>query len=138
MGSHPPPPRASPPQRGEPLTNQRDPLFQARVSPLPYQRAAAPRTFPAPARPTPSGAIPPDLPLPARTGAPHTTQTHFFVGRSRPPSPSRACKQRSNPRPGGTRTPNRRFWRPVLYQLSYGPTLRNLTMAGDGIEPPTP
>jgi hypothetical protein len=25
-------------------------------------------------------------------------------------------------RPGGTRTPNRRFWRPVLYQLSYGPT----------------
>ena len=24
-------------------------------------------------------------------------------------------------RPGGTRTPNRRFWRPVLYQLSYGP-----------------
>ena len=25
-------------------------------------------------------------------------------------------------RPGGNRTPNRRFWRPVLYQLSYGPT----------------
>jgi hypothetical protein len=25
-------------------------------------------------------------------------------------------------RPGGTRTPNRRFWRPVLYQLSYGPS----------------
>jgi hypothetical protein len=24
-------------------------------------------------------------------------------------------------RPGGTRTPNPRFWRPVLYQLSYGP-----------------
>ena len=24
-------------------------------------------------------------------------------------------------RPGGTRTPNRRFWRPVLYHLSYGP-----------------
>ena len=24
-------------------------------------------------------------------------------------------------RPGGNRTPNRRFWRPVLYQLSYGP-----------------
>src|SRR5204862_1767302 len=22
-------------------------------------------------------------------------------------------------RPGGTRTPNRRFWRPLLYQLSY-------------------
>jgi hypothetical protein len=27
----------------------------------------------------------------------------------------------STSRPGGTRTPNRRFWRPVLYQLSYGP-----------------
>src|SRR2546423_8090178 len=26
-----------------------------------------------------------------------------------------------NHRPGGNRTPNRRFWRPVLYQLSYGP-----------------
>ena len=25
-------------------------------------------------------------------------------------------------RPGGTRTPNRRFWRPVLYHLSYGPS----------------
>jgi len=24
-------------------------------------------------------------------------------------------------RAGGTRTPNRRFWRPVLYQLSYCP-----------------
>src|SRR5271165_3858720 len=25
-------------------------------------------------------------------------------------------------RAGGTRTPNRRFWRPLLYQLSYRPT----------------
>jgi hypothetical protein len=25
-------------------------------------------------------------------------------------------------RPGGNRTPNPRFWRPVLYQLSYGPS----------------
>jgi hypothetical protein len=24
-------------------------------------------------------------------------------------------------RPGGTRTPNLRFWRPLLYQLSYWP-----------------
>ena len=24
-------------------------------------------------------------------------------------------------RPGGTRTPNGRFWRPVLYQLNYWP-----------------
>ncbi len=29
---------------------------------------------------------------------------------------------RGSNRPGGNRTPNRRFWRPVLYQLSYGPT----------------
>src|SRR4029453_1207816 len=27
------------------------------------------------------------------------------------------CKSSSTP--GGTRTPNRRFWRPLLYQLSY-------------------
>src|SRR5664279_949324 len=25
-------------------------------------------------------------------------------------------------RPGGARTPNTRFWRPMLYQLNYGPT----------------
>ena len=25
-------------------------------------------------------------------------------------------------RGGGTRTPSRRFWRPVLYQLSYAPS----------------
>jgi hypothetical protein len=31
----------------------------------------------------------------------------------------RFCQSTS--RSGGTRTPNRRFWRPVLYQLSYGP-----------------
>ena len=28
-----------------------------------------------------------------------------------------------NGRPGGTRTPNSRFWRPVLYQLNYWPTI---------------
>src|SRR5689334_4165625 len=32
-------------------------------------------------------------------------------------------------RPGGNRTPNRRFWRPVLYQLSYGPTPGRLRTA---------
>jgi hypothetical protein len=31
-------------------------------------------------------------------------------------------------RPGGTRTPNTRFWRPVLYQLSYWPTLALLLL----------
>ena len=29
-------------------------------------------------------------------------------------------------RAGGTRTPNRRFWRPLLYQLSYRPTRRRM------------
>src|SRR5665811_1887764 len=29
--------------------------------------------------------------------------------------------RRPESRAGGTRTPNRRFWRPVLYQLSYCP-----------------
>src|ERR1700736_5204291 len=32
-----------------------------------------------------------------------------------------AFRHRSSSRAGGTRTPNRRFWRPVLYQLSYCP-----------------
>src|SRR5579862_4330380 len=30
--------------------------------------------------------------------------------------------RRPDGRAGGTRTPNRRFWRPVLYQLSYCPS----------------
>src|SRR5580704_14694709 len=34
-----------------------------------------------------------------------------------PVQPIRTC------RAGGTRTPNRRFWRPELYQLSYCPTV---------------
>src|SRR5215467_2194020 len=33
------------------------------------------------------------------------------------------CFAASNGRSGGARTPNPRFWRPVLYQLSYTPTL---------------
>src|ERR1700720_2092292 len=57
-------------------------------------------------------------------------------------------------RPGGNRTPNRRFWRPVLYQLSYGPkpvatptrgTVKAATLSSNrlqgwltGIEPATP
>ena len=39
----------------------------------------------------------------------------------------RACKQerqRRRNRPGRNRTCNPRFWRPVLYQLSYGPRNR--------------
>jgi hypothetical protein len=35
-----------------------------------------------------------------------------------PPSGRRSA---ISSRPGGTRTPNPRFWRPVLYHLSYGP-----------------
>jgi hypothetical protein len=45
-------------------------------------------------------------------------------------------------RPGGNRTPNRRFWRPVLYQLSYGPRAGFATFSRNGwltgIEPATP
>src|SRR3982751_4516015 len=37
------------------------------------------------------------------------------------PSDPRSFKRFFEHRPGGNRTPNRRFWRPVLYQLSYGP-----------------
>jgi hypothetical protein len=33
--------------------------------------------------------------------------------------PSGAAAHRPFDRSGGNRTPNRRFWRPVLYQLSY-------------------
>jgi hypothetical protein len=32
-------------------------------------------------------------------------------------------------RAGGTRTPDPRFWRPVLYQLSYSPTENEGTLA---------
>src|ERR1700733_208267 len=34
---------------------------------------------------------------------------------------SSVCLGSGKRRAGGTRTPNRRFWRPVLYQLSYCP-----------------
>ena len=46
-------------------------------------------------------------------------------------------------RAGGTRTPNRRFWRPLLYQLSYRPIApphvypdRAKTKTGGGVRPP--
>jgi hypothetical protein len=53
------------------------------------------------------------------------------MGAREPPTGTRArassrrthVRANSSNRPGGTRTPNRRFWRPVLYQLSYGPLL---------------
>src|SRR3979490_372152 len=32
----------------------------------------------------------------------------------------------TNGRSGGTRTPGPRFWRPMLYQLSYTPAVRHL------------
>ncbi len=38
-------------------------------------------------------------------------------------------------RAGGTRTPNRRFWRPVLYQLSYCPTGRGSPGGEDSTRP---
>ena len=43
-------------------------------------------------------------------------------------------------RPGGTRTPSPRFWRPVLYQLSYWPTTINfrLPRLSMGCMRPTP
>ena len=37
----------------------------------------------------------------------------------------RATPCQPSNRPGGTRTPNPRFWRPVLCQLSYGPLTCN-------------
>src|SRR5712692_7057873 len=42
-------------------------------------------------------------------------------------------------RPGRNRTCNPRFWRPVLYQLSYGPTSWRASLKGwlKGIEPST-
>src|SRR6267378_1012334 len=44
-------------------------------------------------------------------------------------------------RAGGTRTPNRRFWRPLLYQLSYRPTpnghfTTSLTRPAPMVRPP--
>ena len=42
-------------------------------------------------------------------------QFHFFLLTAQRFNPLRGVSHT----PGGTRTPNRRFWRPLLYQLSY-------------------
>ena len=47
---------------------------------------------------------------------------HPYQGCALPLSYASRCSRASGDRGGGTRTPNRRFWRPVLYQLSYAPT----------------
>src|SRR5256714_3917992 len=83
-------------------------------------------------------------------------RTRVWALRGPRPSPldDSAAAKRFVHRPGGNRTPNRRFWRPVLYQLSYGPkpvatpthgtvkaaTLSFGTVQGwlTGIEPATP
>jgi hypothetical protein len=39
-------------------------------------------------------------------------------------------------RGGGTRTPNQRFWRPLLYQLSYTPVVMILFLLDDTAEAP--
>ena len=51
------------------------------------------------------------LHLPLALEHPLCLSVHFSL------SPPGGLKRRA----GGTRTPNRRFWRPVLYQLSYCP-----------------
>src|ERR1700722_12643810 len=44
---------------------------------------------------------------------------------------------RASSRAGGTRTPNRRFWRPVLYQLSYCPRWVAICIGGGRFSPLT-
>gem|GEM_PF-2215628 len=56
-----------------------------------------------------------DLPYPTWS-APNEKPTPLSHANSLPPD------QSPENRGGETRTPNRRFWRPVLYQLSYTPT----------------
>ena len=43
-----------------------------------------------------------------------------------------------NGRGGEARTPNTRFWRPVLYQLNYAPIGINKLAEWTGLEPATP
>ena len=43
-----------------------------------------------------------------------------------------------NGRGGEARTPNTRFWRPVLYQLNYAPIGMNKLAEWTGLEPATP
>src|SRR3954453_17654049 len=51
-----------------------------------------------------------------------------------PPAPDRCGLALVVPRrAGGTRTPNRRFWRPGLCQLSYCPELSRCAPAADGL-----
>src|SRR3974390_14347 len=58
---------------------------------------------------------------------PITSRTNPNAGRNpRPAFGKKPCPSRLVPDPppgrsGGTRTPNPRFWRPVLYPLSYPP-----------------
>ncbi len=115
--------------------------------PLPADRSAAPaamRFSPRPARTSPGATTWSRAPARHTSSAPRVPRARptprGSIRRARrdavliaagedlsPPHPTRN-------RPGGNRTPNRRFWRPVLYQLSYGPT----PVAGDRIELSTP
>src|SRR5262249_36900917 len=64
------------------------------------------------------------LRAPASPSAPRWTTFAWLANRS-PPSVARDRGERrwaKVGRPGGNRTPNPRFWRPVLCQLSYWPT----------------
>ena len=47
-------------------------------------------------------------------------------------------KEYFNGRGGEARTPNTRFWRPVLYQLNYAPIGMNELAEWTGLEPATP
>src|ERR1700724_1664909 len=53
----------------------------------------------------------------------------YPYGDSPGPFPAgRAGTASSVGRSGGARTPNPRFWRPVLYQLSYTPKIKDVTV----------
>ena len=39
-------------------------------------------------------------------------------------APTASIYERKSGRGGGTRTPDLRFWRPLLFQLSYAPAIR--------------
>ena len=116
--------------------------------PLPYQGSALPAELREPDYSCARGDRPPPSESSASVHTPTGNRTPVFALRTRRPRPLDDGGLSFSSTCGGNRTPNRRFWRPVLYQLSYGPTsprARERTPARSscrgwltGIEPATP
>ncbi len=112
-------PRAGP---GRPTTPRTSSRRDSNPWPLPYQGSALPAELREPTSLVPA--------IPVAVHTPTGNRTPVFWLRTRCPRPlddgglyvlrSSAPLRIAAHTSGGARTPNPRFWRPVLYQLSYG------------------